>query len=422
MMPDRTGEKKMMLNGNEATIIAYRSAHDIDVQFSDGSITYHNSYSNFRRGKIGKPKAARYEEHLGERRMMNCGDEATIISYRNNKDIDVRFSDGTVIQHKRYAHFLEGRIRRPKEPQDEPLKLTEKHRASRLGEKKIMNNGLLAEITRYDSAADIDVLFENGCIATNKSYGSFVKGEIALPRGYQLGECRMMNCGMKATIIRYGAYNDIDVEFEDGYVATNKKYSSFLKGQIDNPNVEDKRLKHTREKLVGETRIMSNGQRCTIIAANGVRHIDVMFDDGTIVEDRVYDQFIRGYIVNPNVGSQIYSPDRIGEKRLMNNGQEAEIIAFRHCDDLDIKFEDGGIARNTTYSSFCKGSIANPNFRLRSNQRGEKTQDYLGYTDIRFSFRLIDGHVFYSVTTPEGVRKVMTPQMMLEEYRKRGDC
>ena len=32
----------------------------------------------------------------------------------------------------------------------------------------------------------------------------------------RFGETRMMNCGMKATIIRYGNNGDIDVRFEDG--------------------------------------------------------------------------------------------------------------------------------------------------------------------------------------------------------------
>ena len=32
----------------------------------------------------------------------------------------------------------------------------------------------------------------------------------------RLGETRMMNCGMEATIIRYNETHDIDVRFEDG--------------------------------------------------------------------------------------------------------------------------------------------------------------------------------------------------------------
>lgn len=48
----------------------------------------------------------------------------------------------------------------------------------------------------------------------------------------RVGETRVMNCGMKATIIRYGGYNDIDVRFEDGAVAEHKTYGAFKKSGI----------------------------------------------------------------------------------------------------------------------------------------------------------------------------------------------
>lgn len=39
----------------------------------------------------------------------------------------------------------------------------------------------------------------------------------------RLGETRMMNCGMEATIIRYGTCADIDVRFEDETVAVRQQ-------------------------------------------------------------------------------------------------------------------------------------------------------------------------------------------------------
>ena len=45
----------------------------------------------------------------------------------------------------------------------------------------------------------------------------------------RLGETQMMNCGMEATIIRYGKYSDIDVRFEDGKVVEHKAYDTFKK-------------------------------------------------------------------------------------------------------------------------------------------------------------------------------------------------
>ena len=48
----------------------------------------------------------------------------------------------------------------------------------------------------------------------------------------RVSETRVMNCGMKATIIRYGGCNDIDVRFEDEAVVEHKTYNAFEKGRI----------------------------------------------------------------------------------------------------------------------------------------------------------------------------------------------
>ena len=79
----------------------------------------------------------------------------------------------------------------------------------RLGETWMMNCGMKATIIQYKNAMDIDVRFEDGAVAEHKVYGAFKKGKIAnqnikASAENRLGETRMMNCGMKATIIRYG--------------------------------------------------------------------------------------------------------------------------------------------------------------------------------------------------------------------------
>lgn len=49
-------------------------------------------------------------------------------------------------------------------------------------------------------------------------------------REERLGERRKMNCGAIATIIEYRTSEDIDVQFEDGYISKNKNYANFKKG------------------------------------------------------------------------------------------------------------------------------------------------------------------------------------------------
>ena len=161
-------------------------------------------------------------DRLGETRMMNCGMETTIIRYGRCEDIDIRFEDGAVVEHKTYKAFKKGEI------------ANQNIKASRLGETRMMNCGMEATIIRYNGVHDIDVRFKDGTVAKNKAYGRFKKGTIANPKNKasRLGETRMMNCGMEATIIRYGGATDIDVRFEDESVVVHKAYTNFKRGTI----------------------------------------------------------------------------------------------------------------------------------------------------------------------------------------------
>lgn len=95
-----------------------------------------------------------------------------IIGYRNNGDIDVKFEDGTVVPHRRYQDFQKGSVRNPN-----TLKSTNKKNI-RLGEENISRSGLKIKIVAYRGASDIDVQFEDGSIVTNKTYVNFKKGLI----------------------------------------------------------------------------------------------------------------------------------------------------------------------------------------------------------------------------------------------------
>ena len=164
-------------------------------------------------------------DRLGETQMMNCGMKATIIRYNGVHDIDVRFEDGAVAEHKAYDSFKKGKIANPN------IKVSAK---KRLGETRMMNCGMEATIIRYGRCEDINIRFEDGAVVEHKTYKAFKKGGIANPniKVFRLGETRMMNCGMEATIIRYEKYTDIDVCFEDGTMVEHKAYNAFKKGEI----------------------------------------------------------------------------------------------------------------------------------------------------------------------------------------------
>lgn len=56
---DRTGETNVATNGQIMTIIEYRTADDMDIQFEDGTIVYNKSYDKFKKGMVRNPSVKR---------------------------------------------------------------------------------------------------------------------------------------------------------------------------------------------------------------------------------------------------------------------------------------------------------------------------------------------------------------------------
>ena len=133
----------------------------------------------------------------------------------------------------------------------------------------------------------------------------------SLSKEFRLGQVGVNNQDLKMTIIAYRKANDIDVQFEDGTIVENKRYNHFLKGQIANPNYR-----------IGEIKKNNQGLQMTIIAYRKTIDIDVQFEDGTIVENKQYDNFLKGKIANPNVLSDGIS---VPEKFMWNVLKELNI-------------------------------------------------------------------------------------------------
>ena len=158
-----------------------------------------------------------------------------------------------------------------------------------------------------------------------------------------------MNCGLEAEIIRYGAYADIDVRFEDGYIARHAAYKEFLNGSI-RPPID----------RVGETNIMNNGLKATIIAYRKHIDMDVRFEDGSVAEHIEYRNFMKGRVARPQDSRRNKRKLRIGEKKMMKCGLEAEIVAYRRNEDMDVRFPDGVVVKNVQYANFKRGMVGHP--------------------------------------------------------------
>lgn len=150
----------------------------------------------------------------------------------------------------------------------------------------------------------------------------------------RVGETRVMNCGMKATIIRYGKYSDIDVRFEDGTIIEHRQYIQFKKGGIANPN-----FKASAENCLGETRMMNCGMEATIIRYNTGKDIDVRFEDETVVEHRGYGNFKTGGITHPLISLNNGSKDFHGficKRGFIDEDRTLYECICKHCGLEDV--------------------------------------------------------------------------------------
>ena len=236
---DRTGEKGINNQGIHMVVIDYKGCRDMTVKFEDGFVVEKVTYSNFSRGLVPNPnyKSSQVIDRTGEAIMHKAsGQIMTIISYRNTKDIDVQFEDGTIVRHKSYDSFKKGIFRYHEDF------------SKRLGEQNVNNQGFGMKIIRYGSAHDIDIEFEDGYIVYNKLYKLFKEGAVLHPKysralaqlkvKSKVGDEVINSQGLHMKVIAYRTYRDIDVQFEDGYIAYNKCYEAFKFRRLQNPNYD----------------------------------------------------------------------------------------------------------------------------------------------------------------------------------------
>ena len=115
-----------------------------------------------------------------------------------------------------------------------------------------------------------------------------------------MGETNINSQDLKMWIREYRAYNDIDVEFEDGFLLKNKSYYDFKNGLINNKNFKRPRKKEIGliKDRIGEAKHDEYGNKMTIIEYTNSHDILVQFDNGFTVKS-TYKSFLLGTIKNP---------------------------------------------------------------------------------------------------------------------------
>lgn len=186
----------------------------------------------------------------------------------------------------------------------------------RIGISMMMNCGMKATIIAYRQYSDIDIQFEDGTIVKHKRYDHFKTGAIKFPENINphIGET-IKHKDHTYTIKKWRSNHDIDFVRDDGILYEHKTYYRFKHSSSFKNN------NYSLKNHIGERKKMNCSEFATIInCANG--RVTIKFDDGTIRENIQYNNFKRGMVCkNPH-----NKKDRIGEKKLMSNGQSATII------------------------------------------------------------------------------------------------
>ena len=102
----------------------------------------------------------------------------TVIAYRDRKDINVEFEDGLIVEHIPVTKINQNTLYHP----DYPIP---KHNRTpieeRLGEMRKNSKGRNMTIIAYRNSNDIDVQFDNGFIVEHTQYQLFERGTITDP-------------------------------------------------------------------------------------------------------------------------------------------------------------------------------------------------------------------------------------------------
>ncbi len=137
---ERIGECRKMTCGEKATIIEYQNSQDIMVEFKDCMdkdglpVRKRTTYANFLRRSIscipkkkdalkpGKKSDNDTNKRLNMTITMNNGETATIVGYRNARDIDVLFENGILIKGARYHDFIHKKMSTARKRNAQPEK------------------------------------------------------------------------------------------------------------------------------------------------------------------------------------------------------------------------------------------------------------------------------------------------------------
>ena len=313
-------------------------------------------------------------ERIGVESTSRDGKRAQVVSYSTCENFIIRFCDGKEMKLKNWRYFIEGNFNYEKHFK------APRNREERIGEKKVMNNGLTAEVIEYRGSHDMDILFEDGEKRTGVSWRDFCIGSIAHPtipggnvsqnelvlRFYleSLGFVRIPQRSKRSDRVglegkELDLYNDklkIAIEYDGEYSHTKNKDDEGKNKIVEKLGIKLYRFREPgcsgvsgRNYILEDSRFMSASLECCL--KSFVR--DVLKKDDKFINFEKDKRTIKEYVSN-NKRATIH----LYEKKKMNNGMVAEIIKMSSCRNITVQFEDGEIVYHKCYQSFVKGNIS----------------------------------------------------------------
>lgn len=232
----RLGETETK-DGITKTIVGYRSIYDIDIRYGNGFVLEHTTYTMFKSADIP------VQAHIGEKATASNGQEMELVNAYTYHDVNIRFSDGTLIEHKAYCDFKEGRIGNPN-----AASVTSRRRSKYEGMKKVSNQGVEMTLAEYRDFKHCLVCFDDG-YKTTVPCSAFLSGYVNDPlaerkRKYKKGYSFIPTCGMKAVVKDYLPSSGYLIEFEDGETVPIKDSSAISAKNVGHPALKAAGVSH----------------------------------------------------------------------------------------------------------------------------------------------------------------------------------
>lgn len=301
-----------------------------------------------------KDNKEKTKSHIGEVHKMGYGQKAEIISVDAPCRVTIQFDDGTIVDNCLYSKVQNGKIKNPnyvkKTLKKEP-ELHSKKLKSILGKSKQMKDGSFATVVEDCGYNDITIQFDDGYICKNCTRRAFNNGSVINKKKRELNKYinmrAKMKCGKYCTIVEIDEKN-ILVKFDNDEKMVLSTLKKFLSGDV----LTDDLSHNFKYRDIGTRRKMKCGEYATLIADRGAHDVDVQFDDGVIIMHRDRFAFETGTIQHPKTKTNY-----VGRTKQMKCGLMATVIEDNGWNDITIQFEDGVVVYHKRRSHFDIGNI-----------------------------------------------------------------